>query len=96
MKLHAVVRNVSNEQDYTDIDYPASLITKNLLQKKKYYSAITTRTISRWYKNMNIDRMSERPGRKIEEAFESEVWGNLMLCAFENKEDDEVHFYKLY
>ena len=88
LKLHTVVRNILQEQDYTTIDYPSLLTTRNLLRKNKYYAALTTRRISSWHKN--ADRLSQKPGRKIELPFESEVWGNLMLCAFEDKEDDEV------
>ena len=36
-----------------------------------------------------------KSGRKINEEFESQVWGNLLLCIFEDKKEetnDEVAF----
>ena len=51
-----------------------------------YYSQISSRTILRW--NDVRDRNKEKPGRKISEEFEAEVWGNLMLCVFEKKNDE--------
>ena len=29
-----------------------------------------------------------KSGRKINEEFESQVWGNLLLCIFEDKKED--------
>ena len=38
------------------------------------------------------DNVDKKSGPKIIENFESEIWGNLMLCIFE-KEQEEVRFY---
>ena len=34
------------------------------------------------------DKECEKPGKKINEKFESEVWGKLMLCIFEKANED--------
>lgn len=34
------------------------------------------------------DKECEKPGRKTNEKFESEVWGKLMLCIFEKANED--------
>ena len=72
------------ERDYKNLKYAAASATKEILKNNSYYANITTRTIVRWAASENA--ISARPGRKINEEFENDVWSNLMLCIFEKNE----------
>ena len=89
--LYGVVREVIMERDYKHPNYVAATETIKILQSCKYYSQITTRTILRWYDLKDVNH--QKTGRKVDECFESEVWGNLILCVF-NKKDDQVNVSK--
>ena len=64
----------------------ASSLTVDILDTNSYYSQLKARTSLRWYEMK--DKESEKRGRKINENFESEVWGKLMLCIFEKNIED--------
>ena len=87
--LYTVVKIVAAERDYKNLKLAAAIATKEILQNNSYYANITTRTIMRWAASENS--VSLKPGRKVNEEFENEVWGNLMLCIFE-KNEIEVNY----
>ena len=90
LSLYAVIRDVAIERDHIRANKVAAAATVKILQNHTYYSHISTRTILRWYDLKDIS--NNRTGRKVNENFESEVWGNLMLCIF-NKKSDQVNLY---
>lgn len=81
--LYGIIRDVAKERDHKYANKIAVKATLKLLQSSKYYSQISIRTINRWYELK--DNQNQRTGRKVDEIFESEVWGNLMLCVFNDK-----------
>ena len=89
MLIYEVVKKVVEERDYTNIIAVAADITEELLDNNKYYSTISARTIIRWSSVKNVNK---KPGRKVNNEFEADVWGNLMLCMFEKNENDVVSF----
>ena len=89
MLIYEVVKKVVEERDYTNIIAVAADITEELLDNKKNYSTISARTIIRWSSVKNVNK---KPGRKVNNEFEADVWGNLMLCMFEKNENDVVSF----
>lgn len=56
-------------------------ITRQILGETNYYSHVKTQDIRRW--SDKRARKLEKRGRKIDENFEAQVWGNLILCIFE-------------
>ena len=80
------VKVVVVEREYKYIRTQSARITCEIMHSIPYYSQISSRTILRW--NDVRDRNKEKPGRKISEKFESEVWGNLMLRVFQKKNDE--------
>ena len=88
--LFEVVRDVARNREYVKFEKIAAKITAKILSEINYYSTIKARTILRWYSVK--DKVDKKSGPKIIENFESEIWGNLMLCIFE-KEQEEVRFY---
>ena len=81
--LYGVIGDVAKERDHKYANNIAVKATLKLLQNSKYYSQISMRTINRWYELK--DNENQRTGRKVDEIFESEVWGKLMLCVFNKK-----------
>ena len=74
-------------------DTIAITITRGILSKLPSYRHIKKKELNRWCSK----RMKKiiKSGRKINEEFESQVWGNLLLCIFEDKKEesaDEVAF----
>ena len=86
--LFKVVRTVAIERDYECPDFVAAEITEMVLKNKNYYSTIPARTIGRWF--VLSEKENKKSGRKINTKFDAEVWGNLMMCVFEKKENEEV------
>lgn len=64
-------------------DIIAFSITKNILSKIPYYRPIKIREIRRWC--CRRLRKVQKSGKKINEEFEAQIWGNLLLCVFEDK-----------
>ena len=93
LSLYGIIREVAKERDHKHANKLAAKVTIKILQNSKYYSQITRRTINRWYDLK--DSESQRAGRKVDEVFESEVWGNLMLCVF-NKKVIMILFVSVY
>lgn len=91
--LFEVVRCVALNREYVSFEKIASKITAKMLSEINYYSTIKARTILRWYSVK--DKIDKKSGPKIIANFESEIWGNLMLCIFE-KEQEEVRFYEQF
>ena len=86
LKLFGVVREIALDREYKEVQNASAIATAGLLSEIPYYSQISERTIRRWDTLRNQNR--KRPGRKVSELFESEVWGNLVMCAFEQNDDD--------
>jgi hypothetical protein len=89
--LYNIVKVVVDERDYKNAKIVAALNTKQILEGKSYYANLSARTIMRWVTTENV--VSAKPGRKISEDFENEVWGNLMLCIFEKNDLQVCEFF---
>lgn len=81
-----IVREIADTRDYKDADYISSLAVVQLLSQIPYYSQISERTMRRWYSLKS--NVNKKPGRKINESYESEIWGNLMMCVTEKSTDE--------
>ena len=86
IELFEIVREIAINRDYKDADLVSSSAVAKLLSQVPYYSQISERTMRRWYTlRTNTDK---KPGRKIDKPFESEIWGNLMICMIEKNADE--------
>lgn len=83
--LYGIIKEVVIERDYKHASRAAAKATVKILQNCRYYSQISTRTLLRWYELKDVT--NKKTGRKENEIFESEVWGNLMLCIFSKRSD---------
>ena len=81
LKLFSAILTLATERDYRRPEYIAAKATADLLRKKPYYSQISARTILRW--NELKYKVNRKTGKKINEEFESDIWGKLMLCILE-------------
>ena len=86
LELYGIVKEVVYEKTSNRVSMKAAKLTIDMLDTNSNYSQLTARTFLRWYEME--DKESEKPGRKINEKFESEVWGMLMLCIFEKANED--------
>ena len=86
LKLFGVVRDIARDREYKEVQHTSALATAELLSEIPYYSQISERTIRRW--DTLREQNKKKRGRKISEIFESEVWGNLMMCVFEQNGDE--------
>ena len=86
--LFEVVRDVALNREYVKLEKIASKITAKILSEINYYSTIKARTILRWYSMK--EKIDKKSGPKIIEKFESEIWGNLMLCIFEKNQEEVI------
>lgn len=75
------VRAVLSEIDISDIDDESATATLKLIQSYNGLCNISLRSIVRL--NTCRDIVLKQRGKKIDCDFESEVWGNLMLCYYE-------------
>ena len=71
----------------------SATLTVNVLSENSYYSQLTERTVLRWSETRNNE--CDKPGKKIDENFEAEVWGKLMLCIFEKKDENVSRIYSI-
>ncbi len=85
LALFQVVLEVARERHLNKCERLAAITTVSLLKENVYYSKLSPRTITRWYE-LN-DKNKKPRGRKINEDFEEEVWGKLMLTIFEKVTD---------
>ena len=81
-----VVKEMVSEKTTRSVDYKSASLTADILSENPHYSQLKGRTLLRWYEVK--DKPSEKPGRKINEEFEAEVWGKLMLCIFEKSSEN--------
>jgi hypothetical protein len=81
LKVFDVVRTMVAEKNTTSINNKSAAITVDMLSEHTYFSQLSTRSVLRWHGTR--DKSKAKPGRKIDQCFESEVWGKLMLCVFE-------------
>ena len=75
------VKTVLSELQITEIDQESAEATLNLIQSYNGICNISERSIIRL--NDCREVVLKQRGKKIEKDFESEVWGNLMMCYFE-------------
>lgn len=88
LNLLEVVREVATRRDYKEVNNISISTTAQILSEFPYYSQASERTLNRWYTSRD-----DKPGGKINEKFESEVWGNLMLCIVEKSENEVSYLY---
>ena len=81
LSLFNVILKVAREKRIENCEIIAARITALILRKNTYYSKLSARTVHRWSDNSGKKKKSTGP--KINEDFEEEVWGKLMLCVFE-------------
>lgn len=75
------VKTILKELNITEIDRESAEATLKLIQGYNGICNISERSLLRL--NDSRDIILKQRGRKIEKDFESEVWGNLMLCYYE-------------
>ena len=92
--LFKVIREVAEEREYVACDKIAALTTAKIINRINYYSTITGRCILRWCSVQ--DKIIEKSGPKIDNQFVSEVWGNLLLCILERKQNEVRLFVLLF
>lgn len=91
------VRAVLSEIDISDIDNETAIATFKLIQSYNGLCNISLRSIVRL--NTCRDMILKQRGKKIDLDFESEVWGNLMLCYYEtghNEVNIKTDIYIIY
>ena len=83
--LDVTKKMVETKTNYNS-DRIATKITKKILAKLPSYRHIKKKELNRWCSK----RMKKvvKSGRKVNEEFESQVWGNLLLCVFEDKKEE--------
>ena len=81
LQLFNVILKVARERKIENSEVIAAKTTALILKKNTYYSNLSARTVYRW--NENNGKKKELTGPKINEDFEEEIWGKLMLCVFE-------------
>ena len=64
------------------VDVSVANVTKMVLKDFSGYSELKESTIERWNKNREL--IKEKTGRKIDKDFECAIWGQLMICEYEN------------
>jgi hypothetical protein len=67
-------------EDNPRIAYLAATETKKLLAKHPVFSELVVSTIERWH-----EIRGNKPGKKIYQNFEAEIWGKLLIFEFENQ-----------
>ena len=78
LKVYDGVRTMVSEKNTTNINNKSAAITVVMLSEHTCYSQLSTRSVLRWHGTR--DKMKTKPGRKIDQYFESEVWGKLMFA----------------
>ena len=93
LEIFEVVKTMISEKNTRGVLSKSATLTVNVLSENSYYSQLTGRTVLRWYETRNNE--CDKPGRKIDENFEAEVWGKLMLCIFEIKNENVSRIYTI-
>jgi hypothetical protein len=70
-------------EDNPRIIYLAATVTKKILAKHPIFSELIVSTIERWHENRGT--VTNKPGKKIYQNFEAEIWGKLLIFEFENQ-----------
>ena len=81
LALFQIILGTAQEKKNKNCERIAAETTSTILRTNTYYSNLTTRTIIRWISVRNKKKSATGP--KINDEFEEEVWGILMLCIFE-------------
>lgn len=88
MSLFEAIKGSLSERGRSEVASSAVPIARQILGKTNYYSHVRSQDIRRW--SDKRERKLEKRGRKIDENFESQVWGNLILCIFERNDEGEA------
>ena len=83
LELFEVVKTIVSEKNSRGVLRKSANLMVHILSENSCYSQLTGRTVLRWFQTRNNE--CEKPGRKIDENFEAEVWGKLMLCVSKNR-----------
>ena len=96
MKLFDVVKKEVEMRVTSKSEIIAMSITKNILSEIPYYRPIKKKDIRRWC--CRRLRKIQKSGKKINEEFEAQIWGNLLLCVFEdrNEANSEQVYFNIY
>lgn len=86
LNLLDVTKKMVETKTNSNSDRIATKITDKILAKLPSYRHIKKNELNRWCSK----RMKKvvKAGRKVNEEFESQVWGNLLLCIFEDKKEE--------
>ena len=86
LKIFDIARGVLTEIEgiqKDEINYHASLTTKEVLKSLAGYSELVPSSIQRW--NLNRGKLLKKTGRKVNSDFEASIWGKLMICEYEKR-----------
>lgn len=81
LSVFDAVKAVLTELEINEIDRESAHATLKLIQSCNGICNISERSIIRL--NDNREVVLKQRGKKVEKDFESEVWGNLMMCYYE-------------
>lgn len=79
--MKVIIEDVTGND--SEIVLLAATVTKKVLNNHPIFSELIVGTIERWHSNRG--NVSNRPGRKIYQNFEAEIWSRLLIYEFENK-----------
>lgn len=94
LEVFDVVKVLVSERNTDKINSKSAACTVEMLIENTYYSQLTVRTVLRWSETR--EKINAKPGRKIDNNFESEVWGKLMLCVFERNSENVSYLVAKY
>jgi hypothetical protein len=94
LEVFDVVKVLVSEKNTDKINSKSAACTVEMLIENTYYSQLTVRTVLRWSETR--EKINAKPGRKIDNNFESEVWGKLMLCVFERNSENVSYLVAKY
>jgi hypothetical protein len=85
LRIYDVVLQVFESQlpdALEGVDVSVASVTQMVLKDMTGYSELIENTIERWSKNRAL--IKEKTGRKVDKDFECAIWGQLMICEYEN------------
>jgi hypothetical protein len=85
LRIYDVVLQVFESQlpdAFEGVDVSVASVTQMVLKDMTGYSELIKNTIERWSKNRGL--IKEKTGRKVDKDFECAIWGQLMICEYEN------------
>ena len=79
--MKVIVEDVTGND--SEIVLLSATVTKKVLNNHPIFSELIVGTIERWHSNRG--NAINRPGRKVYQNFEAEIWSRLLIYEFENK-----------